>query len=169
MIEIIRADKNNIKDIQLVSNVAWPHAFREILSPDQIKYMMNWMYSDESLKEQMEVKNHHYFLAKENDKFLGYMSIEHNCENSGKTKIHKIYILPDVQKKGIGKLLLDTAINETKKQNGSAIFLNVNKYNDNAIGFYKKTNFFLAKEEVIDIGNGFIMDDYVFEKEIIYE
>ena len=75
------------------------------------------MYSDESLQEQIYVKNHRYFLAKENDTFLGYMSIEHNCENSGKTKIHKIYILPDQQKKGIGKLLLYRAIAETKKQN----------------------------------------------------
>ncbi|WP_436415314.1 GNAT family N-acetyltransferase [Petrimonas sp.] len=166
MIEIILANKNNIKDIQTVSNVAWPNAFKEILSPHQIKYMMNWMYSDESLQEQMYVKNHRYFLAKENDRFLGYMSIEHNCENSGKTKIHKIYILPDQQKKGIGKLLLYRAIAETKKQNDNAIYLNVNKYNENAIGFYKKNGFFLAKEEVIDIGNGFIMDDYVFEKSV---
>jgi len=127
------------------------------------------MYSDKSLQEQMEMDNHHYFLAKENDKFLGYMSIQHNCENTGKTKIHKIYILPDMQKKGIGKLLLNTAINETKMQNESAVYLNVNKYNENAIKFYQKTGFFLAKEEVIDIGNGFIMDDYVFEKEIVYE
>ena len=166
MIEIILANKNNIKDIQTVSNVAWPNAFKEILSPHQIKYMMNWMYSDESLQEQMYVKNNRYFLAKENDRFLGYMSIEHNCENSGKTKIHKIYILPDQQKKGIGKLLLYRAIAETKKQNDNAIYLNVNKYNENAIGFYKKNGFFLAKEEVIDIGNGFIMDDYVFEKSV---
>ncbi|MDO5523508.1 MAG: GNAT family N-acetyltransferase [Bacteroidia bacterium] len=166
MIEIIRAAKNNIRDIQAVSDVAWPHAFKDILSPSQIKYMMNWMYSDESLREQMDVKNHHYFLAKENDEFLGYMSVQHNCENTGKTKIHKIYILPDRQKKGIGKLLLCEAINEAKRHDSQAIYLNVNKYNETAIRFYEKNGFFLAKEEVIDIGNGFIMDDYVFEKTI---
>ncbi|MDO5665615.1 MAG: GNAT family N-acetyltransferase [Bacteroidia bacterium] len=164
MIEVIRANKNNIQDIQLIANIAWPTAFSNILSSDQIKYMMGWMYSDESLQEQMDVKNHRYFLAKVNEAFVGYMSIEHNCENSGKTKIHKIYILPDLQKKGIGKLLLGRAITETKEQNESAVYLNVNKYNENAIGFYEENGFFLAKEEVIDIGNGFIMDDYVFEK-----
>ncbi|HHV86697.1 MAG TPA: GNAT family N-acetyltransferase [Petrimonas sp.] len=169
MIEIIRANKNHIKDIQDVSDVAWPHTFKEVLSPGQIRYMMDWMYSNESLQEQMDVKDHHYFLAKENDKFLGYMSIQHNCENTGKTKIHKIYILPDMQKRGIGKQLLNTAINEARKQSNTAIYLNVNKYNENAIGFYKKSGFFLVKEEVIDIGNGFVMDDYVFEKEIVYE
>ncbi len=163
MIEIIRANKTNIKDIQAVANVAWPHAFNYILSPEQIKYMMDWMYSTQSLQEQMDVKNHRYFLAKQYDRFSGYMSIEHNCENTGKTKIHKIYILPDFQKKGIGKQLLDRAISEAKLRNDRAVYLNVNKYNANAIGFYEKNGFFLAKEEVIDIGNGFVMDDYVFE------
>lgn len=166
MIEIIRADKNNIKDIQAMSNVAWPAAFKDILSPEQIEYMMSWMYSDESLCEQMEVKGHRYFLAKQNGNFLGYMSIEFNCGDTGKTKIHKIYILTGQQGKGIGKKLIETALKEAKKQANSALYLNVNKYNENAIGFYKKNGFFLAKEEVIDIGNGFVMDDYVFEKYI---
>lgn len=166
---IVFATLDNIADIQQIADVAWPAAFKNILSPPQIDYMMHWMYSDESLREQMTVKNHRYFLAKKDDNYLAYMSIEHNCENSGKTKIHKIYILPDLQKQGIGKLLLATAISEAKKQKSKAIYLNVNKYNENAIEFYKRNGFFLAKEEIIDIGNGFVMDDYVFEKEIVYE
>lgn len=163
MISIIYATNNDIPEIQKIAFSAWPYTFKDILSPQQIGYMMDWMYSTQSLQEQMEVKNHHYFLAKQNDKFSGYMSIEHNCENTGKTKIHKIYILPDLQKKGIGKQLLDRAISEAKLRNDRAVYLNVNKYNANAIGFYEKNGFFLAKEEVIDIGNGFVMDDYVFE------
>ena len=48
----------------------------------------------------------------------------------------------------------------------NALFLNVNKHNQSAIGFYEKHGFFLVKKEVIDIGNGFIMDDFVFELEL---
>lgn len=167
MLFVKAATVKNISDIQNVASIAWPHAFKNILSPEQIRYMMQWMYSDESLREQMEQKKHRYFLAKETDAFVGYMSIEHNCEQKNKTKIHKIYILPDQQNKGIGKLLLDKAIEEAKEQNDTAIYLNVNKYNENAITFYKKNGFFLAKEEVIDIGGGFVMDDYVFELQSI--
>ncbi len=169
MIEIIRAGKNHIKDIQAISDAAWPQTFKEILSPAQIQYMMHWMYSDESLQTQMDLKKHCFFLAKENDDFLGYLSIQHNCEQSGKTKIHKIYLLPGQQKKGIGKKLIETAEKEARKHNETAIYLNVNKHNANAIGFYRKNGFSLVKEEVIDIGNGFVMDDYVFEKRIVYE
>lgn len=164
MIEIIPVTTDHIEDIREVANIAWPHAFKDILSASQIMYMMNWMYSDESLCEQIEKKNHRYFLARSQQENVGYMSIEHNCEHTGRTKIHKIYILPDQQKKGIGKRLIDFAQAQAKEHGDSAIYLNVNKYNNNAIDFYQRLEFFPIKEEVIDIGNGFVMDDFVFEK-----
>ena len=166
MIQIVPATTSHIKAIQEVSALAWPEAFKEILSASQIAYMMEWMYSEASLREQMEEKNNHYFLVTADDQNVGYMSIEHNCENKEKTKIHKLYILPGEQKKGIGRLLMDVARTRALETGDSAIYLNVNKYNRNAIAFYQRTGFFLAKEEVIDIGNGFIMDDFVFEKTI---
>lgn len=164
MVTIIEASVEHIKYIQTVSEIAWPAAFKELLSPDQIAYMMEMMYSDASLREQIEEKKHLFFLAKLNSKFVGYMSVEHDCEKSGKTKIHKIYVLPDLQKKGVGKALLARAIAEAKKANSRALFLNVNKQNNGAIAFYLRNGFVRIKEEVIDIGNGFVMDDYIYEK-----
>lgn len=165
MVTVIKADINNIKDIQTVAKTAWPAAFEELLSKSQIEYMMEMMYSDKSLREQME-KGHHFYLVKQKERFVGYMSIEHNCENSRRTKIHKIYVLPDLQKLGIGKTLLTTAVVEAKKRNEKAVYLNVNKYNSRAIGFYLRNGFERIKEEIIDIGNGFVMDDYVYEKSL---
>ena len=52
---------------------------------------------------------------------------------------------------------------EAQRQKNVALFLNVNKYN-NALHFYLKQGFFKIREEVIDIGNGYVMDDYVMEK-----
>ena len=166
MIQIVPATTSHIKAIQEVSALAWPEAFKDILSASQIAYMMEWMYSEASLREQMEEKNNHYFLVTLDDQNVGYLSIEHNCENKEKTKIHKLYILPDQQKKGIGRMLIDFALERAREAGDSAIYLNVIKYNRYAIAFYQRTGFFLAKEEVIDIGNGFIMDDFVFEKTI---
>lgn len=166
MIQIVPATTEHINAIQGVSAIAWPDAFKEILSASQIAYMMEWMYSDASLREQMEEKNHLYFLVTADDQNMGYMSIEHNCENKKKTKIHKLYILPGQQKKGIGRKLIDFAMERAREVGDGAIYLNVNKYNENAINFYHRTGFFLAKEEVNDIGNGYVMDDFVFEKSI---
>ncbi len=169
MIEIIPATTDNIPDIQKISAVAWPHTFKDILSEKQIAYMMHWMYSDESLREQMEKQHHRYVLAKEGEEFVAYLSYEPNCENTGKTKIHKIYILPSHQRKGIGKRLFDFVLTQARENGEKAVYLNVNKNNRNAIAFYQRLGFYRAREEVNDIGNGFVMDDYVYEKPLDHE
>ena len=79
-----------------------------------------------------------------------------------RTKIHKIYVLPETQGTGVGKLFFNLVVEKAKENNQIAVFLNVNKYN-NAKQFYEKLGFTITKEEVIDIGNNYIMDDYVME------
>ena len=166
MIDIYSATISDIPAIQAVASRAWAHTFKDILSDSQIAYMMQLMYSDESLRKQMEEENHRYYLAKKQGNVVGYMSIEHNCKNTAKTKIHKVYLLPEEQHKGIGKLLFSVAEEKAKAANDTAIFLNVNKDNAGAIAFYRKTGYTQIREEIIDIGNGFVMDDFVFEKMI---
>lgn len=166
MIEIRQANANDISDIQAVANEAWPQAFAQILVPQQIVYMMEMMYSRDALWEQMVVNGHMFYIAYEDETPIGFISIEHNCNNTGKTKIHKAYIIPQCQRIGIGKVMFDKAIEQAKGANSSDLFLNVNKYNEKAIAFYNKNGFEIVKEEVIDIGNGFVMDDYVFEKKL---
>jgi len=74
-------------------------------------------------------------------------------------------VLPTEQGKGLGKLLIDKAIEIAIAQNQKAIFLNVNKYNK-ARFFYEKLGFIIVKDEVIEIGNGYVMDDYVMESDV---
>jgi len=104
-------------------------------------------------------------LIYSNDEAVGFASFEHNVNHSGKTKIHKIYILSSQQGKGTGKALVDYIEQQALPFGDKALFLNVNKYNS-AIQFYQKIGFEITKEEVIDIGNGFVMDDYVMEKQL---
>ena len=51
----------------------------------------------------------------------------------------------------------------SKTNNIIALTLNVNRFNK-AIDFYLKNGFKIIKEENIEIGNGFLMEDYVMEK-----
>ena len=73
--------------------------------------------------------------------------------------------MPNTQGKGVGKLLLKEVENRTKMAGNSVLFLNVNKYNK-AQKFYNNHGFSIIQEEVIPIGNGYIMDDYVMEKQL---
>lgn len=165
MIEIKIAEKKHIPIIRELAEILWPATFATILSDRQIVYMMEMMYSQESLEKQMDT-GHHYAIAVENGINIGYVSFEVNHNDTHKTKIHKLYILPEHQRKGAGKIIIDYVAREAIKSQNRALFLNVNKHNKSAIHFYQKHHFFLVEKEIIDIGNGFIMDDFVFELEL---
>ena len=163
MIEILRASPSDLVYVREIALETWPKTFADILTPDQISYMLQWMYDLEALKSQVLEKNHVFLLAKEKGKYLGFCSFEVHSSEDLKTKIHKIYILPDTQGKGIGKKLIE-AVEHIAKENGDThLFLNVNKHNNSAIDFYRHIGFYEAFREVIDIGNGFVMDDLVME------
>jgi ribosomal protein S18 acetylase RimI-like enzyme len=164
MIHIIHATIEDLKIIQSIAHRTWPDTFGKILSQAQIDYMLHSFYDLPHLQEQNE-KGHIFLLADESGEKLGFTGFEMNQE-PGKTKIHKIYILPDAQGKGIGKKLIQ-AITEIALENEQTnILLNVNKYNEGAIDFYENLGFINIKSEIIDIGNGYVMDDFVFEIKI---
>ena len=143
----------------------WPVAYREILSKAQLDYMIDKFYNEPSLRELMQ-KGHVFYLAQDDkDNFVGFVSYEINSEPN-KTKIHKIYVLPETQGTGLGRQFFDLVKEKAIENDQSAIFLNVNKYNK-AIYFYTKLGFKKVKDEVIDIGNGYVMDDYVMEAHIM--
>jgi ribosomal protein S18 acetylase RimI-like enzyme len=163
--EAVLANSSHLSIIKNLAYAIWPSAYGEILSPEQLTYMLSMFYSETALKQQMEEKKHVFYLAK-NDAgiYVGFVSYEINCEPH-KTKIHKIYVLPETQGTGVGKFLFNLVLEKAEEHSQKAIFLNVNKYN-NAKQFYEKNGFVITKEEVIDIGNDYIMDDYVMEIEV---
>ena len=139
----------------------WPVAYGEILSKAQLDYMIDKFYNETALRELIQ-KGHVFYLAQDdNGKEVGFVSYEINSEPN-KTKIHKIYVLPETQGTGLGRQFFELVKEKAIENNQKTIFLNVNKYN-NAIYFYTKLGFIKVKDEVIDIGNGYVMDDYVME------
>lgn len=165
MIDIIQASQDQLSKVQKIAHQTWPVTFSNILTPEQIQFMLHWMYDLKALEQQVNEKGHVFLLAKEEDEFLGFAAYEVHCQGQAKTKIHKIYILPGTQGKGIGKKLI-SHIKDIAFMNGDKyLYLNVNRFNENAISFYKHIGFYEAYREVIDIGNGFIMDDIVMEME----
>ncbi|UOX32250.1 GNAT family N-acetyltransferase [Flavobacterium sediminilitoris] len=161
--EIKRDELNKVKEL---AYAIWPIAYKDILSEEQLYYMLDAFYSIEVLQEQIEIKKHVFYLVEDElEKPLGFVSYELNSMLN-KAKIHKIYVLPETQGTGIGKKLYELVKEKALEANQEAIFLNVNKYN-NAKSFYEKLGFSIVKDEVIDIGNNYIMDDYVMEIKII--
>jgi ribosomal protein S18 acetylase RimI-like enzyme len=158
---IVVATKEQLAIVKNLAYKIWPNAYETILSKAQLDYMLEMIYSIDSLEKQFD--NGHIFLLIEDDQnFIGFASYELNCNNSNKTKLQKLYVLPEIQGKGIGKQVIGYIKEKVVLSNNLALFLNVNKFNK-AKDFYQKYGFQITKEEVIEIGNNYIMDDYVME------
>lgn len=164
MIAIKHNTDLNFTHIREIAREVWPVAYGAILSHEQLEYMMVMMYSVSALQEQHE-KGHQFILAMEDDAPVGFAGYEFNYNGNQKTKIHKIYILSNQQGKGTGRILIDYIIEEARKHNQEAVLLNVNK-NNIAQHFYKKLGFTIVEDVVINIGSGYVMDDFIMEKPI---
>ncbi len=163
--ELITTTEKHIPIIKSIADEVWPKTFGDILSQDQIVYMMDMMYSVDAIKEQMNNLNHHYLLAKDGEEYLGYLSYETNYRGKSWTKVHKIYVLSNTQGKGVGRFLINAVSEIAKKNNNTELSLNVNRFN-RAIDFYNKVGFEIIGNEDIDIGNGFLMEDYIMNKKL---
>lgn len=159
--KLIKCDASHLTIIIDLTKEIWPKAYGDILSQEQLDYMIAKFYNEAALLQLME-KEHVFYLAQDdNEKCLGFVSYELNSEPN-KTKIHKIYVLPETQSQGIGTQFFELVKEIALEKHQKAIFLNVNKYNK-ARYFYEKLGFAVVKEEVIAIGNDYVMDDFVME------
>ena len=165
MATITKATSSDYKTIQEIAYQTWPDTYGAILSKEQLDFMLDAFYSEAALNDNVVSKGHHFLLAKEDDIFLGFASYEHNYQENNRTRIHKIYILPQTQGKGIGKGLIEYIEKLALENHSAALSLNVNRLNK-AYTFYQKKGFEVIEEVDIEIGHGYLMEDYVMEKRL---
>lgn len=165
MITISEAGRNDVKIIQDITYKTWPITYGEILTEEQLNYMLDLFYSDEALTAQLDKREQLFYLISDENSVLGFIGIEHNYKKEAITKIHKIYLLPETQGKGIGKSVIESIGKLAVANNSSSLFLNVNRFNK-ALHFYEKTGFKIIDEVNIEIGNGYLMEDFVMEKRL---
>ncbi len=150
----------NPSDSPIIRSIAentWPDAYSNIISPEQIQYMLNLMYSDDALHHQMK-NGHQFYIAEINEKPIGFASVSN--EGNNVFQLNKLYILPNTQKTGVGKSLIQTIIEHVKQHGGAQIMLRVNKQN-NAKLFYERQGFSILNESILELEHGFVMDDYI--------
>ena len=161
--------KASVEDIPLIRQMAWvafPHTYQALLTPEQIEYMMDWMYSETNLHKQMTEDGHTYYLAFLNGTPAAYLSIQPKGEHI--YHLQKIYVLPSYQGMKLGKQLFMQAIQAIKELHSAPcqMRLNVNRGNTKAIHFYLHMGMYKASEGDFDIGHGFQMNDYIMALDI---
>ncbi len=164
MITFRKASSADCELIHRLAAQAFPATYREILSPEQLDYMMEWMYSIPNLEQQM-TEGHVYYLAYRDGEACGYVSVQPEGENL--FHLQKIYVLPSFQGQGVGLALFQKAIEHIREVHPApcTMELNVNR-NNRALHFYEHMGMRKVREGDFPIGNGYYMNDYIMALEI---
>lgn len=165
--EMIIATTAHSSAIWDIAVATWAETYKDILSDKQMAYMLDMMYSPAALDEQMNKLQHHFYLIRDysSGHWQGFVSYEFDYKGGQSTKLHKLYVLPECHGLGMGRILIDKVCEDARGYGNRSVLLNMNR-NNPTLGFYKHIGFEIVAEEDIDIGNGFVMEDYVFEKQV---
>lgn len=151
-----------------IAEPVWRNCYAEILSEKQMCYMLDWMYSPETVINE-QAKGTKFFIINSTDSAtpIGLISIDTipNAETGG-VELHKLYTSPSYWGKGIGQVALNFATEQAVKANAKFIELRVNRCNTRAVNAYIRNGFYKHREDCLDIGNGFVMDDFIMRKDI---
>ncbi len=154
--------KDELVFIREIAASIWPETFAGILSPEQIRYMMNMMYAPSVMDREFD-SGFVFVLVRVDGCNAGYIVCS---PDHGVWKLHKLYLLSRYHSCGIGQKMLEHAAVLGRDRKFFAIRLNVNKQNIRAIRAYERNGFTTVESVKNPIGNGFYMDDYIMEKSL---
>jgi len=152
--------QNQIKEFAKMAEIVWNEHFTSIIGKEQVDYMLERFQSEQAVTQQIDNQGYEYYFIEIEGNKVGYSGIHMEAE---KMFLSKLYILKDYRKKGYASLAFAFLCNRCKENGLRSIYLTVNKYNTDTIQVYEAKGFKIIKDQVSDIGNGFVMDDYVME------
>jgi GNAT superfamily N-acetyltransferase len=141
----------------------WEEYYVPIIGRAQVEYMVAKFQSASAMQAQID-GGYEYFAVRCGEQLIGYFAIQ--CEAEAKRLfISKFYLHKSSRGTGTGRRCLEF-IEELARQRGvTLLWLTVNKGNP-TVQTYQRLGFRIAEEIVIDIGGGFVMDDYRMEKSL---
>jgi ribosomal protein S18 acetylase RimI-like enzyme len=164
MFKINTATESDITAIIQIAERTWWPTYSSFISPEQIRYMLDTIYSPEILQKLMANDEQEFIIVKDEKGICGFASFAPRQDEEKAYKIHKLYVLPEHHGKGQGRLLIDEVKSRISKKNVFTLDLNVNRFNP-ARFFYEKLGFTIVREEDIPIGP-YWMNDFVMRLQL---
>ncbi|MDR1102706.1 MAG: GNAT family N-acetyltransferase [Tannerella sp.] len=167
MFTIEQATVQDVERIRRMALRVFPDTYREIISPEQTDYMMEWMYAPAQIRRQMEEGQVYLILLKDGEDG-GYASVER--QEKDLFILQRLYVLPAFQGCQAGRFLFDEAVKYIREVHPEpcVMELHVNRYN-RAVHFYRRMGMSVDREGDFPIGNGFYMNDYIMKRVISEE
>lgn len=153
-------DTMQVEDIASLADIIWREHYVPIIGEEQVNYMLKNLQSTEKMIEDIASQKTEYFLIEAENKEIGYAAIE--WQNKA-LFISKLYLLSSSRGNGFASQVIKDLKEKALQQKKLFLELTVNKYNSSAIAFYEKKGFIKIDSIVSPIGDGFVMDDYVYQ------
>lgn len=146
-----------------LAEIIWNEWFPNIISQEQINYMVKKYQSMPAIDEAIEKNGYEYFLLILGDTPVGYMGV---VPDNDALLLSKLYLMKPFRGERRSNILFDKAEEVAKEKGFSKVRLFVNRRNYNSVRVYLRKGYRIIEEKKTDIGEGFICDDYLMEKEI---
>jgi diamine N-acetyltransferase len=159
-----------ISDIDQLIDVAqrsWHAHYPGIITVEQIDYMLELGYNRAVITKEICEEGITWLSIMDGETIIGLISA--GPYGADTIKLHKLYLLPEYHGKGIGAMALARVEQIAQQAGAHKIVLNVNKHNTKAIRAYERAGWRITEEVVNDIGNCYVMDDFVMTKQIVKE
>ena len=163
--EIVSATDADLPIIADLAGIIWRACYPGIITVAQIDYMMARMYALDVMRDEIRSDRIRYDLLLVDSKPSGFAAYGPTAER-GVVKLHKLYLLLECHGRGLGSYLLRHVQSEIRATGARRLILSVNKRNAKAIAAYKRNGFVITNSVVTNIGDGFVMDDYVMAKDL---
>ena len=161
----LRFETATINDIPILQDAAyriWHAHYPDIITVEQIDYMLAEGYSTDRIASEITEQGTTWLKILDDKEMIGFVAFGPYGEQT--IKLHKLYLDVACHGRGIGSAALAEVERCALTCGATAILLNVNKYNHKAIASYERNGYQVAESVINDIGNGFVMDDYVMKK-----
>ena len=153
------ATERDIPLIRSLSDWIWHHCYKDIIPPGQIEFMLDSMYSEAELRQQLQ-RGVHWQILELNGNPAGYASSSWHPDTR-LLELHRLYLDPSAHGQGVGQWMLAEIQTRARHLGGVGVFLRVNKNNQRALRAYERAGFRIQSAMVQDIGHGYVMDDFI--------
>jgi GNAT superfamily N-acetyltransferase len=156
-------ERADFETIAALARSIWFAHYTAIISREQIEYMLGGRFTAANLERYLDAPDRWMNVLRVDDDVVGYCSHALTA-TPREMKLEQLYLLPALHGRGLGKLMMEHIESHARALGCDTLMLQVNKRNTTAASVYFRSGFKVREEVVIDIGNGYVMDDFILEK-----
>ncbi len=151
---------SDISRLEVLAGEIWREHYTPIIGAEQVEYMLTNFHSPEAIKRDIDQPEWHYYFIHHQNDAVGYIGYKLQADA---LFLSKLYLHSKARGLGLGRKAMEFVLEKAKAARLDKVSLTVNKYNHGSIHAYEKMGFEKVEEIVVDIGGGYVMDDYRME------